>query len=190
VHALEGDPRERALEDRDSTEAGRADRVAVERAIERDEALLSGCPELPPCLRAHFDRRVDGGRPIVDVEDARQAARHGREQLLGEARGRLVGHPGQGAMRELARLLLERTQQPRMPVPQGGDVPRRVAVEIPPAIDVLEPGAAGTTDDDRVDAAPLVHRRVGVPDVRAVQAHDGVAVERFAAAHSGRVVIA
>ena len=85
VHAVEEHAREGAAEDLDAAEAGRADGVAVERAVERDEARSLGPPRLLRELHRQLDRDLDRGRAVVAEEDAREA--RGRDRARAPRRG-------------------------------------------------------------------------------------------------------
>ena len=173
--AVEEEPRERAPEDLDARQRRSADRVSVERALERDEALSRGTTRLAPVLRGELHRRLHRGRPVVDEERAREAGRRDADDLFREAGGRLVGDPPEGAVSERARLLGERTDEARMTVAERGDPPRRVRVEVAPPVDVEEPRSLGPRDDEGLARLPLVGGRVRVPEVLAVEPDELVA---------------
>ena len=88
-------------------------------------------------------------------------------------------------MRERLGLLAHGPEEAGMAVTERRDPPRGVAVDVPPAVDVLEPDALGAGDDDGILGLPGVHRRVGVPDVGPVEADDARAIHGRGGYHGG-----
>ncbi len=188
-HAGEG-----AAEQLDASKRRRADRLAVEVAVERDEARAQRPPVLRPVLDGELQRDLHRRRAVVAEEDALQtgpmirraglmtrragAARRDAAQRLGQLRCGRVRHAGERAVAVLARLPFERRDQTRVVVTERRHPPRRVGVEIAASVGVEEPRALRAHHHDRVDARRvLVHRRVRVPDPPLVEGDDVVAVD-------------
>src|SRR5262249_6287641 len=120
----------------------------------------------------HLDRDLDRGRAVVRVEHMGQTRRCACDQIARECGRRLVRNARERAMSERFALLTKHAKKARVAMPEGGDPPRRVAVEILATVSVVELRALRTRDDDGVFFFPLVDWRVGMPDVRLVEADD------------------
>ncbi len=166
VHTIEDHAGERPSEHLDAPQARGAEGLAMEGTVEREEARLLGPARLRVKLQGHLHRGLDRGGAVVGVEHLIEPARRDLGELLGEQGRGLVGDARERDVTQPTGLPLQRRDEPRVVVAEGADPPRTVAVEQPLAARELEPRALGAHHHERIVArAPLVHRRVGVPEV-------------------------
>ncbi len=179
VEALEERAFERAAEELDAAERGRAERLAVEGAFERDERAPLGAPRLRGELQRELHRDLYGRRAVVAEEDVLEARRRDPAERLRELRGGAVRDPRERRVAEGLRLAAERGHEPRVAVAEGRRPPGGVGVEVGAPVRVEEARARGALDHERpAPLAPLLHRRVGVPDAPAVEIDDASAPSR------------
>ncbi len=185
VHCVEHHAGEGPTEHLDAAQAGRADRFPVECALQREKARAP-VTRLCVILHAHLDGGLDRRRSVVGVEHLVEVAWRDGGELLGQQRGGRVGDAGQRHVTQSTGLRLERGHEPRRVVSERGDPPRAVAIDEPAAVVQDQVRSLGAGHHQRVVArAPLVHRRVGMPDVLPVGGQDGGQV-RACAAHRPR----
>ncbi len=142
-----------------------AERVAVVAAAhgEHPGALGPAAPALE--LQRHLERHLDAHRARVGEEHPLQARRRQRHQPLGQPHRGRVGEAAEHHVREVDRA--HRRVQLRHAVAVHRRPPRRHAVDqlaavVQPQPDAVRPG-------DQAHRRRVGHRRVGVPEVLAVE---------------------
>ena len=130
----------------------RAERAAVERVLERDDARLAGR------LARVLDRRLDGLRAGVAEERVRAAEALGEQ--LGEARHRLRPVEVRDVP-EPVELLVRGGERCGMAVAEPDDGDAADEIEVAAAVDVLEPRAVAAHERHVGARVRLEQRRAG-----------------------------
>ena len=86
------------------------------RAWQREEAFASRLSVLLPVLKRDLQRDLDGGRPVVAIEDSVEPTGCHLDQLGREAGGGLVGCSGEGTVHQALGLPPDGIAKPRMTV--------------------------------------------------------------------------
>ena len=98
----------------------------------------------------------------------RQPRRHDLRQLLGKADRSLVREIGEDDMFERVKLLLDRTVNVRVAVPEEIRPPRAHNVEIFLPVNIVQPYPFAARHDDGRQLLIILHLRAGMPDVREI----------------------
>src|SRR5262245_123176 len=151
----------------DPADADIAERVAVVGAAKSEilGLLRSRIRPLPPELKGDLQRDLDRRRAIVGEEDVIESQRGQLDELAGEFDRRHVGHAEQRAVGDLVELRADGLVEFRDAVAVNVAPQRRDAVDVPVAVEILEPAALGALDDQRGLGGVGRHRRERVPDV-------------------------
>ena len=152
-------------------DADRAQRVAVVRLGERDEARAPRLAAQLPVLERQLERDLDRGGAGVGVEDARQRRRRQLDQPLGQHRRRHVGEAEHGGVRDPVALRLERLVELALAVAVHVAPQRRDAVEVAPAVGVDQVVALAALDDQRRLGEPVAHLGERMPEVLVIPGH-------------------
>jgi hypothetical protein len=118
-------------------------------------------------LQHHLERDLDRHRTRVGEEHPVQPGRADLDQPLGETDRRCMGEAAEHHVREVVRLRGERSVEHRVVVAVDGGPPRRHPVDEPGAVG--QPQAYPVGAGHQSDRRRVGHRRVGVPEVLAVE---------------------
>ena len=140
----------------------RPDRIAVIGVLQHQDAVPRLAPVGPEPER-HLQRHLDAGRAGIRIEHVGQAEQV--DQLAGEPVARLVGPAGEDQLVELARLLRDRRDDPRVAVPVRRHPPRGDRVDHAPPVGRMQDRPLGPGDERDRLLQPVLGE--GVPDGRA-----------------------
>jgi hypothetical protein len=113
----------RGVERRIVAHGHRAHRIAVVGMVQRDDAVACA-PLIAPVLHRQLHGDLDGRRPVVRVEDAREPPWQDPEQPLGEVNSRLVRGACEDDVLDPLRLVGQCLVQPRVRVSVDVHPPR------------------------------------------------------------------
>ena len=123
-------------------------------------------------MEAHLDRDLDRGRAVVGEEAAREARGREAGERLGELERGRVREAGEQHVLEAPGLRGERRVDARVRVAEEVHPPRADAVEVAPALEVVQPYALAALDRHERQALVVVHLRAGMPHHREVARRD------------------
>ena len=116
------------------------------------------------CLVSHLDGGLDCACAVAGVENAGEALRCGRQQLLGEFDAGFMGEPEERRVVEFAKLIDDRLIDRRVVVSVNIDPQRGDTVEITITVGVPEVHSVGTINDDGFIGDPQGLLGERVPD--------------------------
>ena len=141
----------------------RADRVAVVRVLQRDEAGLAARAKVVPVLERDLQRLLDGRRAVGCVQKVRCVDRHHTGERFGQLDDDAVAVAEHRRVRALGELRAHGVVELGDAVAERRDPQRRDRVEITAAVDVDDVVAFGMIDDHRPVALVGRHLREAVP---------------------------
>ena len=162
---------EQPVERLDPAECDRSQRIAVVRALERDEARAPagrGVLVLGPELERHLERDLHGGSAVVAEEDAGESRRGDPDQPLRQLDRRHAREPEQRGVRQAVELLVYGCPELRVIVPVHVHPHRGDPVEVAVALRVDQVVALAALDHQRPAVEPLVHLGERVPQVATI----------------------
>ena len=130
---------------------------------QRDEAGLSGSAAIAPIVKAHLDRHFDRGGAVVGEETAGQSGRRQCNQLFGQAYRGFVGEAGKDDVFQQVELVVQSRIDAWIRVTEQIHPPGAYRVEVPLAVEVLEPHAFAAPDRYRREGFMVLHLGAGVP---------------------------
>ncbi len=154
------------MEQIDAADPDRAERVTVIGIAEPKESLFRWPPDELPILERLLQGDLDRGRAGVRVKHPRQAGRRRFDELCREPNPGLVRQSEERRVRQLARLELERSIQPRMTMTVNIAPERRDTVEVALAFHVEQKAAFSARDDERF---PFGHLRERMPNYTLIE---------------------
>ena len=147
-------------------DAHRAEGVAVVAAAPGHQPVLGRAPPRPLVLQTHLDRDLDRDRAGVAEEDVLEPGGGDVDEEPGQLDGRTVREAAEHHVAHRAELVAHRGVEHGMAVAVDRRPPRRHPVD--QLAPVGEPQPHPLRRHDRQRRHGCRHRRVGVPDVRAV----------------------
>src|SRR4051812_36395820 len=167
--ALHEQRTEHAMEEIDPSDSDGAERVTVIRVAEPDELLLRAPAAKLPVLERLLERDLDRGRSRVRIEHARETCRRDVDERGRETDPRLVGQTEERRVRELRRLICERSIEHRMAMTMDVAPQRAHAIEISATILVDQERALTARDHER---RPLRLLRERMPEDTLIEVNE------------------
>ena len=152
------------VENVDSPDGDRAQRVSVVAVVEAEKRLFLRAPLVRPVLKSHLEGSFHGACAVSRVKDLFQSRGTDVRDFLRKLRGRRVGHSQQGAVAHEVHLLFYGLVYFLHAVAVHVDPEGRDAVYVAVSFRVRQAAPLGALDDYRVPLLVLLHLGEGVPD--------------------------
>jgi len=144
----------------------RADGLAVVTMAQADEFAPVALPAVLPAVEAHLQGDLDRRGAVAREEGVPQRLAGAPRQPLGQLDRRRVGAASQHHMLQRVELMLQGRVDALVGMPEQVDPPRARRIEIPLAVDILEPRALSARDRNRRHGVHPLHLRARMPDAR------------------------
>ena len=148
----------------DVADRERAERLAVIAVRERDEAPLLRAAEVLPVVKGHLDGDFDGRRAVVRIEATGEACGQQPDERFRQLEDRRVRESREQDVLEPPELFDDRGIDARIRMAEQVDPPGADAVEIAPALEILQPDAFAARDRNERQPLVVLHLRAGMPD--------------------------
>ena len=141
---------------------------------QRQKAPLCRPAAIAPVVIGHLDGYFDGCRAVVGQKAAVEPGWCYGGERFGQFDGRFMREAREDHMLQLPDLLNQRRVESRVGMAEQVDPPGTDRVQVPIAVEVLQPHAfAAAYRDHRQIRLVILHLRAGVPDVGQVATRQG-----------------